>query len=859
MSYELYREFAAGALAGALLVIFMQFATLVLGLRRMVRKKRYPDTCPRDMLKDPSESLMNALSLATEECTDVAWLNIVFQRYFVELSRSSTFYEKVKETLVKKLSLAFSTGILKRVRFRDISFGSEAPYIRTIRALSDNELEELLARTGEKRARRPAGFSQVSLLMDVEYAAGDNCMYVDADLIKGYSIPIMVRLQPFRGQLVVRVPASNYHTRLELCFLENPGFDFSVEAAFAKNDTVFFSSSVSTLLKRLCRYVAKMYIYPNWYYYYLPMLVSRSKIIAYPYYPVSAGNIEAAMQQIREIKNLLSLDFAIITKKGNVIFRKTKSTVNSSSEPLMRAEIEMPPEKISRIGEMFRTPEDLFNPFAGVVSAYEGTKVIETYAPHLARVHVVIAGEVFEFIRITVDDMLLYQLTDPAEPQFLLLYREPKRILVVQYASRSSLFRLGQFRIQKLVGKLEEEELKVWGSARLFKLFDLSVRAAGSAKRIFGRANKPSQPKKKEEPPKDPARAQYVSDGYALDTSSQESVSEVAIIESHFRAIETRILGDMRAPDAQIDLPYTAAELKDVLKLSVTRASLFGEFTLMEDIELAVGIRSTSMAAPSGQFVQLLSYSNPEGDLVIGRILLSEEFQGVAVAARIQPSCISLFTDGGFVVHCREFEHIIRTRVEQSRLVPGEPQELPKRFTRSFDTAAGIIITSETPTQCEIFIGRGERVLRGEISLQQPCTVILGRLNEDTNLQVSIRTKKGTATLKEVPNSVDQLTYIEGSFILKKKGEITLPIGPGYAHWIFPWTAKAKDKDKDKSGYINGSGYANFNQPTTLTWVQQESCPTTSISAASIKPFNTTTTPTEPASSASPNLSSPQY
>ena len=58
---------------------------------------------------------------------------------------------------------------------------------------------------------------------------------------------------------------------------------------------------------------------------------------------------------------------------------------------------------------------------------------------------------------------------------------------MIQYTTKSSAFRLSKFRIQKLVKKLEQQEMKIFGSAKLFRIFDFSVKQAEKTKKIFKR------------------------------------------------------------------------------------------------------------------------------------------------------------------------------------------------------------------------------------------------------------------------------------------------------------------------------------------------------------------------------------
>ncbi|KAI5170788.1 hypothetical protein NEFER03_0247 [Nematocida sp. LUAm3] len=825
-AYIQYKEFFFGLLIGVSMVVIIQVSTVFFGLRKIVQKKRHPDTYHKDILKEPSETLCKLLGIATTECTELAWLNISLQRFFYELSRSSTFYEKVKETFVKKLSIAFSSGLLKRVRFKDISFGSEAPYITKIRALSENELEELLEKEEKKETdgKRPAEFNQVYLLMDVSYISNDNCIYIDADLIKGYSIPIMVKLQPFKGQLLLRLPANNYNTRFEICFIQNPGFDFSVEAAFSKNDAVYFSSSVSTILKTLCKYILKMYIYPNWYYYYLPMVVSRAKTITYPYYPIIDKNLDGPMHQVREIQNLFSLDFAIITKKGNIIFRRTKSTINSTGSHLLRAEIEMPQEKMAFAGEMFKNQEK-FDPFKDVISAYEETKVIEKYGNSVARIHLIVENKIFEFIRIFADDMIIYQLTDASAPQFIVFKKDIYKIIVIHYTHKSAPFHMSKFRIQKLAKKLEQQEMKIWGSTKLFKFMDFSFKQVEKTKKIFASRKDLEKEKKGESIEKDLSKAQYLTDGYVIDSgSTQESLSEANIIDSHFRSIETKILTEQKTPDYIIPLPYSQATIKESLTLPAIRASLFGSFVIMEESTLTETIKSTSILhSTSGQYVQLLTYHSLEHDMVIQRILLSEEFQNIIIAIRVSNRLAEIFVYGKHQPDIDIFAELLLLISEKNSMLDGVPEEIPKSFTATLENTTGIIISSPEPIRCKVSVESVSFSVAYEVVLIHPF-VLIAPLAEQESLLVSIKHKKKSQIfLQKIEKNPRNLVYIEGAIVVQKKDKIKMPIKKGTLFWKTPWaSSSSRTEEYFLPDLICGSGYERKHEDGFIFWANTE-------------------------------------
>ncbi|KAI5135599.1 hypothetical protein NEAUS07_1248 [Nematocida ausubeli] len=881
---EDYKSFLSGIFVGFLTLLFLQVSAVAFGLKKVLTKKQYPDSYHRDLFNDPPNELISLLSIATKECTDLAWLNITIQRFFYELTKSSTFHEKVKATLIKKMSIAFSTGILKRVRFKDISFGSEAPYIKSIRALSKEEINNL---PGNKEVplNKPASFKQVYLLISMDYTAGDNCIFIDADLIKGYSIPIRVKLQPFKGELLLRMPANNYSTRFEISFIRNPGFNFTVDASFSKNDSAFFSNTLSHLIKKLCEYTAKMYIFPNWYYYYLPIVVYRAKTISYSYYPIKNGSTDGLMQQIREVQNLFSLDFGIVKKWENVIFRKTKSTVNSSNTVLEKAEIELI-NKPSILVELFS--QGSVEIFSDVISDYEGAEVLESFGPGVELVQIVISNQIYEFIRIIIDGLIIYQRTDPEEPQFIAFKREVSgSITLLQYVNVSEAFYLGQFRIKKLAKKLERQEMKVLGSAKLFRFIDFSVKQAKKTKEIFKTKSEEKMDKaldkakmeisKEEVLQRDSFKEKYVSEGYTPINSAipSENPSEVSIIESHFIEIQKDLNDSERRPDQVIILPYKKEDLKKVFESSLIRASILGSFTIMEDILLTEKIRNISMAQPSGQYVQLLSYFDEDENLLIERILLSEEHKGVTAAVRVSDERLEIFLFGGRSLYLGNFKQLIIPYLEGSKILNLPKMEIPKKHVETLIDSSGFIISSEVPTVCQVKVEVDNVVFfKVDVNIKNP---FIFRFKNKKNLSmiVSVKNKKNTplemaiipisnkikinpsekkskdiltegfvssdqtiSDMEEVsfsanstetnesqeegreentPEEKANYIQIEGDLVLQKKSKVSILSGRGLLYWNIPWSPAEKVKTEEvDSLLINGSGYALAETPVQM-------------------------------------------
>jgi hypothetical protein len=859
------KEFLVGLAVGGVLVLFLEVAALVMGLKKAVQKRGFGDTYHKRVKPDyPSRELLDALRDANKCVRDVAWINVLLQRFFYELSRSQTFKEKMKSIMVSKIGIAFSSGILKRVRFREVDMGAESPYIRGIKALSEEEVSELF-RTGkishveedrrveEDLTRRRDGsesrmsgewgannkralFKQVYLLIDIHYSAVGNCVYIDADLIKGYSIPAILKIHPFTGQIVLRLPANNYSTRMELCFVGNPGFDFTVEASVSKNDSMFFTKSVSSILKKLFKYMMSSYIYPNWYYYYLPMLVSRAKSIKYPYYPVTSKSRAAATLQAREVSNLFSLDYKILSKKDSIVFRRSAMTVNSTEIYLYKAEIPFPGKSYLLLEENFygapnlgsaavpqskspvsSTPSPVrpfvIDIFKDVISDYEGCRVIETYDPYISRIHLTIRKEVFEFTRIQHNNLLIYQLADPREPFFVGLRMEEEMLEIVQFTAKDSPFRLTRFRISKLKSLLEKQPLKMLGSTSLFRFMELSMKGLKKARDTLA-GKKELKKEGKEDVTQDISKMQYISDEAveteagstltAKELSEIQNVSESNIIESHFISEESKLLNSLREPSARIEIDCAPEELFSTLLRPEVRLSLFNDhFDIMEETHLSDRLISTPltlMKEGKKKYVQLLTYVNREERIVIERILLSEMHVGKTVILRVGEGEgggeLSVFLGTGMEYPTEVTEALIRgfLAIENMR-VSKEPQVV-RGQNIGYDVDGGVSITTEKRQLAEIRLS-GSINLSGFIFLGPSSTLVVGE-----GIRVDLRLQKVRDVLFHRSTADAHLrVYLGLESLIKKGGELAVEV-EGLVWWEVG--SKNAKKGSEMKGIVEG-------------------------------------------------------
>ncbi|KAM0687333.1 hypothetical protein COBT_001428 [Conglomerata obtusa] len=102
-------------------------------------RKPKPIAKPVEYTTTPTQEKI--LFSSTHTCTDLAWFNISLQRYFLELSQSYAYKEKLKRTMMKKFK-QFEKYVT--VEIDDIDVGREFPVFTSVKVMSEKMIQELV-------------------------------------------------------------------------------------------------------------------------------------------------------------------------------------------------------------------------------------------------------------------------------------------------------------------------------------------------------------------------------------------------------------------------------------------------------------------------------------------------------------------------------------------------------------------------------------------------------------------------------------------------------------------------------------------------------------------------------------------
>ncbi|KAM0676277.1 hypothetical protein GVAV_000240 [Gurleya vavrai] len=127
--------FLAGTFIGLLSAPFFEFILIYI----ITRRRTKPQAVPVEYAPTPSQ--YSLLFESTKLCTDLSWFNICLQRYFLELSQSFAYKEKLKRMMLKKIK-KFEKFV--NVDIENIDVGREFPVFSSVRVLSDSMIKELI-------------------------------------------------------------------------------------------------------------------------------------------------------------------------------------------------------------------------------------------------------------------------------------------------------------------------------------------------------------------------------------------------------------------------------------------------------------------------------------------------------------------------------------------------------------------------------------------------------------------------------------------------------------------------------------------------------------------------------------------
>ncbi|KAM0678263.1 hypothetical protein BDAP_001278 [Binucleata daphniae] len=95
----------------------------------------------------PTPGQAKQLFDSTHTCTDLAWFNVYLQRYFLELSQSYAYKDKLKRNMLKKFK-PYEKYIL--VDIESIDVGNEAPMFSSVKVMTNKMLDDLVSEKSKK-------------------------------------------------------------------------------------------------------------------------------------------------------------------------------------------------------------------------------------------------------------------------------------------------------------------------------------------------------------------------------------------------------------------------------------------------------------------------------------------------------------------------------------------------------------------------------------------------------------------------------------------------------------------------------------------------------------------------------------
>lgn len=121
------------------------YACIPYTLSMIIKKRRYIPQNKENLYI--TDRLKVNLEKSTSKTKEVAWFNVLGQRFYTEMIKNYAFESKIRSLLLKSFAPALKTGIIKNVRIVNIEFGTEAPYASSVKVLTKPEFESIVSET----------------------------------------------------------------------------------------------------------------------------------------------------------------------------------------------------------------------------------------------------------------------------------------------------------------------------------------------------------------------------------------------------------------------------------------------------------------------------------------------------------------------------------------------------------------------------------------------------------------------------------------------------------------------------------------------------------------------------------------
>ncbi|KAJ3383349.1 PDZ domain-containing protein 8 [Lobulomyces angularis] len=189
----------------------------------------------------------------TEKCN---YLNIVLNRYFIELRASEYFKWKTKTKLNEKFSAKLEgSSFVTSCFIKDIVLGDTAPCIEGVRILH--------------------GITEdIAVVFEADISYGGGCyIIIEVTLTGGLVLPVKIALEKLAGKMRGRVPSPSFTDMISIAFAEDPGAQFTVDSPITLQKNEKLREFVNKLLGKLVRRLfLDLWVLPNWRNFFLPCM-----------------------------------------------------------------------------------------------------------------------------------------------------------------------------------------------------------------------------------------------------------------------------------------------------------------------------------------------------------------------------------------------------------------------------------------------------------------------------------------------------------------------------------------------------------------------------------------------------------
>lgn len=444
------------------LVCYFVLTKLLFPKTTFVRRKLRP------MVRRISDPQKIFFTEALKFTKDVAWCNLIIQRWFEIAKDNFYFLEKMKTLIIKKFSFAIKKRLIKKIKINKLIF-RECPYIKEIKCLTKNEFDQILNRMGmkeesseEENAEEEGcnDFNHLLILAKTEFS-GSVIVNITATFPGDLLYEMEITLASFQGDVVARIPSKNHLTRFDTCFVSNPNF----EIYFKDEDK---NIKIRTIKKIFMYALNKNVIYPTWNSFYMPMVVPTLKDITHPVYKIDFKNFSEISDEIElTIKTYSCMDYKIIKKYENYTKRRGQYYINGKNRIIR---YDLPVKNDFSMTHFFD-----FTFFNDLFSTFVALKKVKKLDEKSSLVIIYFTDASYQFIRIKTENGVIFQGLNFSD--FLYFEIKGKVLIILQFSTNKNL-EFTEKRIERIVRKMLDKQSKTLGSSKLHSLISFSKEKA---------------------------------------------------------------------------------------------------------------------------------------------------------------------------------------------------------------------------------------------------------------------------------------------------------------------------------------------------------------------------------------------